>query len=371
MTGAVSAAGGDIRSLSVVNTPRRRPAAVARRLADRLARTPEPDAVRELQRRVAGLLGKEAALLLPTGKMAQQIALRVHADLRRRRAFAGHPTCHLANWEFEGYSAVHGLRFHALGDRHTLFAGADIEGVPEPLAAVVWELPQREIGGVLPDFGALREQIGTARAKGAAVHLDGARLWESAAGYGRSLDEIAALFDSVYVSLYKTLEVPRGAMLAGDREFVEQAWAWAVRLGGESGGNWPLGALGLMALEEIVPRTGRHLEHARALAAAIAATGVAEVVPDPPQTALFHVHLDLPPGPVAAAHAELVEETGLELFHALRTTDHPRRCFFELSVGEGAMDISPTEVAELVTTMTRRAADRASAIATAPERTCK
>jgi threonine aldolase len=368
MTGTTTATGG-IRTLSVVNSPRRDPAAVARRLADRLASTNESNPVRALQRRVADLLGKEAALLLPTGKMAQQIALRVHADRRGRRAFAAHPTCHLVNWEFEGYSAVHGLRFHALGDRHRLFSLADIEDVPEPLAAVVWELPQRELGGVLPDFEALQVQVAAARLAGAGVHLDGARLWEAAAGYGLSLRGTAACFDSVYVSMYKTLEVPRGALLAGDRDFVEEAWAWAVRLGGESVGNWPLGALGLMALDEVLPRTGAHLKRARALAEAIAATGVADLVPEVPHTALFHVHLAESAQDVATAHAELAAETGLELFHAVRSTDHPCRCFFEISVSEGAMEIDPAEVAASVAALVRRAAEHAAARGTQSERT--
>ena len=359
----------DLRSLSVINSPRRRPAAVARRLADRLASDTTPNAVSALQRRIAALLGKEAALLLPTGKMAQQIALRVHAERRGRRAFAAHPTCHLVNWEFDGYSAVHGLRFHALGDRHRLFQRTDIEEVPEPLAAVVFELPQREMGGVLPDFDTLRDQTAAAREVGAAAHLDGARIWEAAAGYGRTLQETAADFDSIYVSLYKTLEVPRGAVLAGDRDFVEQAWAWAVRLGGESAGNWPIGTLGLMALDEVVPRTGVHLERARALAEAIADTGVAELVPDVPHTALFHVHLPESAQDIAAAHAELAAENGLELFHAVRATDHPRRCFFEISVSEGAMEIDPAEVAAFVVAMVRRAAEHAAARSVKVERT--
>lgn len=366
---ADTTAAASARTLSVINSPRRHPAAVARHLADHLAATREPNPVAALQRRIADLLGKQAALLVPTGKMAQQIALRIHADHRGRRAFAAHPTCHLVNWEFEGYSAVHGLRFHALGDRHRLLSLADVEQVPEPPAAVVWELPQREMGGVLPDFDMLLEQVAAARLAGAAAHLDGARLWEAAAGYGRTLQEVAACFDSVYVSLYKTLEVPRGAVLAGDRDFVEQAWAWAVRLGGESAGNWPIGTLGLMALDEVLPRTGAHLERARALAEAIAATGAADIVPEVPHTALFHVHVAGSAHDIATAHAELAAETSLELFHAVRTTDHPRRCFFEISVSEGAMEIEPAEVAAFVAAMVRRAAESATARSATAERT--
>jgi threonine aldolase len=349
------------RSLSIIHSPRRAPAAVARRLADRLAEPGPADLVAALQRRVADLLGKQAALLLPTGKMAQQIALRLHAEHRGLRTFAAHPTCHLTNWEFDGYAVVHGLRCHDLGTRHTLFTAADIEAAPEPLAAVVWELPQREIGGVLPSWETLRAQLAVARSAGAATHLDGARLWEAATGYERPVAEIAGGFDTVYVSLYKTLEVPRGALLVGDTAFIKQAWAWAVRLAGESAGNWPIAALGLQALDEVLPRLGAYRQHARALATAIAGTDVADIVPDPPQTPLFQVHVSEAAAHVAAAHAELRERTGLELFHAVRSTDHPRRCHFEVSVSEGAMTVEPAEVAEFVTAMVRRAHELAGA----------
>ena len=71
------------------------------------------------------------------------------------------------------------------------------------MAAVVWELPQRDLGGLLPEWDDLTEQIAAARATGAATHLDGARIWEAQTYYGRPFDEIASLFDTVYVSLYK------------------------------------------------------------------------------------------------------------------------------------------------------------------------
>ena len=73
----------------------------------------------------------------------------------------------------------------------------------EPPAALVIELPQRDLGGQLPSWDELRTQTGWARDRGAAAHLDGARLWEAAAGYDRSPAEIAALFDTTYVSFYK------------------------------------------------------------------------------------------------------------------------------------------------------------------------
>src|ERR1700710_2798867 len=126
------------------------------RLLDRLpVDTPETGPggpVAQLEDRIAALLGKEAAMFFPSGTMAQQAVLRVHAERTGRRAFAGHPQCHLDVWEQQGYSAVHGLRFQAVGGPYEVMTLQTLREVAEPLAAVVWELPQREIGGELPTW---------------------------------------------------------------------------------------------------------------------------------------------------------------------------------------------------------------------------
>src|SRR6185436_8253445 len=106
---------------------------------------------------------------------------------------------------------------------------ADLEAVNEPLAALLIELPQREIGGRLPAWDDLVAQVTYAREHGAAVHLDGARLWESGPFYDRPLAEIAALFDTVYVSFYKGLGGLAGSMLLGEDDVVTEARAWRSR----------------------------------------------------------------------------------------------------------------------------------------------
>ena len=89
------------------------------------------------------------------------------------------------------------------GDQDRLLTVDDLTAIAEPPGTLLIELPQRDLGGQQPDWDDLRAQTGWASERGAAVHLDGARLFESAAGYGRPLAEIAALFDTVYVSFYK------------------------------------------------------------------------------------------------------------------------------------------------------------------------
>lgn len=307
-----------------------------------------------LERRIAGLLGKEVALFFPSGTMAQQTALRVHAERSGRRGFAAHPHCHLDQWEMQGYSAVHGLWFHQAGDRGELMTVADLAAVGEALAAVLWELPQRDLGGLLPEWDDLRDQVSVARAGGAATHMDGARLWEAQPYYERPLEEIAALFDTVYVSLYKGLQGVRGAVLAGDADTIAAAGVWRTRLGGAIPDAWPLALTALAGLDTLLPRMPAFRDHAIAIAAAINADGVARTVPDPPLTPLFHVHLPAPRRDVERAAETLRADHGVQLYGRLRSGTDPGRCAFEISVGENAMEFTPDEVAALIRELLER-----------------
>lgn len=344
------------RSLSNHSGARRSPHEVLKRLAERITPQTQPqDPVRELEERVADLLGKQRALFFPSGVMAQQTALRVHSERTGRRAFAGHPQSHMHVWENQGYSAVHGLRFHPAGDRHELLTLDDLKAVGEPLAAIVIELPQRDIGGQLPAFADLAAQTRWARDNGAAAHCDGARFWEAQTGYDAAPAEIADLFDTVYVSLYKGLEGVRGAVLAGDAETIEHAAVWRRRLGGAIVDAWPLAAIALMGMDENLPRMAEFKAHAQALAAAINADGFAHTTPEVPVTPVFHVHLPMSREAAQQAAQNLLEDTGIKLFLYARSNPDPRRCSFEVSVGVSALEFAPREVAELIRGLPSRA----------------
>ena len=188
--------------------------------------------IQRLEGRIAEILGAEAAVFMPSGTMAQQIALRIWSDRRGTRTVAFHPTCHLEIHEQKGYQLLHGLHGRLVGDPNSLITLGDLEGIHEPVAALLLELPQREIGGLLPAWHDLVAQTGWARERGIALHLDGARLWEAGPFYERGHAEIAGLFDSVYVSFYKDLDALAGAALAGDAELVAEARVWQRRHGG-------------------------------------------------------------------------------------------------------------------------------------------
>ena len=347
------------RSLFLHSDLRRRPYDMLRSMLAQVNPDTPPHGpngpVAVLERRIASLLDKDEALFFPSGTMTQQVALRIHADRRGRRAFAAHPQSHLEVWEHRGYSVVHGLRCQPVGDRYRLMTLEDLAAAAEPLAAVVWELPQRDIGGQLPEWDDLLAQTVAMRERGAGLHLDGARLWEAQTYYQRPFAEIAALFDTVYVSLYKGLQGTGGAALAGDAAVIAEARVWRRRLGGDVYDAWPLALAALHGLDTLLPRLPAHRDHAVAIAAAINADGVARAFPNPPQTPLFHVHLPVGPDAAMRAADHMLTATGVELFGRVRSAPTPDRCSFEVSVGENAMTLTPGEVVTLIHELLRRA----------------
>jgi threonine aldolase len=334
----------------------RRPASAAaglRAAADAIGPDARPDQygegplVEEFEARFAEMLGKEAAALLPSGTMAQQIALRVHCDRRAVDTVAFHPTCHLELHEHAGYQHLHGLKAELVGGAERLIELADLEALRAPIGALLLELPQREIGGRLPEWDDLVAQVEWARGRGAATHLDGARLWEAAPYYDRSHAEIAALFDTVYVSLYKGLGGFAGCVLAGPEDVIAEARVWRRRHGGALFQLYPLAAAAQRGLDEVVPQMPRFLEHARNLAAALREVPGIDVVPEPPQTPLFHLHLRGDPDALRERAYDLAEERRVWLFRRLTPTVVPGVSKLEITVGEPALEISPEETAEL------------------------
>lgn len=308
----------------------------------------EGGAVRVLETEVGTLLGKPAAVFMPSGTMAQQIALRIHADRRGRRVVAFHPTCHLELHEDKAYQRLHALVGRPVGDGRELLTLTDLEAVREPLAALVVELPQREIGGRLPAWDDLVAQIAFVRAHGAAVHLDGARLWESGPFYGRPLSEVAGLFESVYVSFYKGLGGLAGSMLLGDEDLVAEARAWRSRHGGTLYHLWPYAAAGLAGLRLRLPKMGAYVAHAQAIAAALSGVEGVQVVPDPPQTPMMHLHLRTTAAAVTAGIRRMAIEQRLWTWGGSSPTDTPGTRRVELTVGDATLLLTPVEVATAV-----------------------
>ncbi|MGN6378391.1 MAG: threonine aldolase family protein, partial [Gaiellales bacterium] len=322
-------------------------------LAEATAAEERPDSYGEgerigrLEARIASILGKQAAVFMPSGTMAQQIALRIWCERRGCHTVAFHPTCHLEIHEQMGYNVLHGMRARLVGDTNELITLADLEGIHEPVAALLLELPQREIGGRLPRWDDLVSQTSWARERGIALHMDGARLWQVGPFYERDHAEISALFDSVYVSFYKDLGALAGAAVAGDAELIAEARVWQRRHGGNLVTSHPFVVSAELSLDGRLERIPRFVEHARAVAAAMAAVDGVEIVPDPPQTPMFHVLLRGDRDRLADAALTIAEQRKVFLFGELRSTTSPSVHRHEVTVGGATLALEPEEVAAL------------------------
>jgi threonine aldolase len=304
--------------------------------------------VAELEAEIAGLLGQPAAAFWPSGTMAQQSALRVHADRRQRRTVIFHPMCHLDRHEEQAYQRLHGLTGRPAGDPRRLLTLEDLTAISEPPAALLIELPQRDLGGQQPAWADLRAQVEWAHDRGAAAHLDGARLWESAAGYGRPPAEIAAVFDTVYVSFYKGIGALPGCCLAGPADIIGEAREWRRRMGGTLYGLWPNAASALSCLRRRLPLMPAYLRHARAIAAALGDVAEVRVMPDPPQVPMMHLLLDTTQDGYAAAARRLAEERGIWVWPQAMTTADPGVQKVELSVGDATCALPPDRVRDII-----------------------
>jgi threonine aldolase len=308
--------------------------------------------VADLEAEICRLLGKPAATFLPTGVMAQLAVLRVHADERNRRTVIFHPMCHLEQHEEQAYQRLHGLVGRPAGGRDRLITLEDLTAIAEAPAALLIELPQRDIGGQQPAFDDLAAQVAWARERGAAAHLDGARLWESAAGYGRAPAEIAALFDTVYVSFYKGIGALAGCCVAGPEDVVAQVVEWRRRMGGTLYGLWPNAASALACLSVRLPKFPVYFEHARGIAAALAGVPGVTVIPDPPQVPMMHLLLKVSKDDYAAAARRLATDQGIWTPPTCMPTADPGVQRLELSVGDGTLEFGPAEIAEVFAGLT-------------------
>ncbi|WP_024512863.1 threonine aldolase family protein [Bradyrhizobium sp. ARR65] len=221
--------------------------------------------------RVADLLGKEAAVFMPSGTMCNVAATLVHC--RPGDEILAHESAHLIAREGGAHAALGGLQI-------TPLPGADGQFSPDTLRKALhprtrYQPPQTLLsveqtanigGGTIWKKGVLEELVRIAKAAGLATHMDGARLLNACVATGISARAMAEGWDSAWIDFSKGLGAPIGGVLAGSRAFIDEVWRWKQRLGGSMRQAGICAAACVFALDHHVDRLAEDHANARALA---------------------------------------------------------------------------------------------------------
>ena len=233
--------------------------------------------VHALEAKVASLLGKEASILVPSGTMANQLALRVHT--RHGDEAIVHAGCHILNFEGGAAAALSGVTLRPLessdGTLGAARVAASLHLADDPHLAltrlICFENTHNACGGRVVPQGDVLAVAELARRHGIALHLDGARLMNAQVASGTPARQLAEPFDTVSLCLSKGLGAPIGSVLAGSQAHVDRARRVRKMFGGGMRQAGILAAAGLHALDHHVERLADDHRRARQLAEAIAA----------------------------------------------------------------------------------------------------
>lgn len=271
----------DLRSDTVTRPTRRmREAMAAAEVGDDVYG--EDPTVLALQAEAAELLGHEAALFMPSGTMANQVAIHLHT--RPGDEVVVEATAHSYDWELGAMAVLSGVQPRVVqGDRGELRPASvarEVEARPEVrsrVALVIVENTHNMAGGRLVPQESLEEVSKVCAGHGVAVHLDGARLMNAVVASGRRAAELAGVADTVAVSLSKGLCAPAGSLLAGPAALIDEARRIRKLFGGGMRQVGILAAAGRLALAEMVDRLAEDHAKARRLAEGLLATGRVEL----------------------------------------------------------------------------------------------
>ena len=245
--------------------------------------------VNELQDKVAGILGKEAALFLPTGTMCNAISFNVHC--RPGDEILMHWTAHPLNHEGGGPSALSGAVITPLQGDRGMFTADDVRNSIRyhdrysPRTKVVSiEQTSNAGGGSCWPADLIKDVCAAADEHGLIKHMDGARLFNAVVATGTSAADFAAPFDSVWIDLSKGLGAPVGGVLAGSEDFIAEAWRHKQRMGGAMRQAGIIAAAGTYALDHHIDRLAEDHDNAKHLAVGLSDIPGIEIDPSTIET---------------------------------------------------------------------------------------
>ncbi|MGA1197943.1 MAG: threonine aldolase family protein [Candidatus Latescibacterota bacterium] len=241
----------------------------------------EDPTVNALQDKVAKMLGKEAALLLPSGTMCNQIAYAVHC--RAGDLILMDRTAHPLISEAGGAAVLARATMYPIDGENGMFTSEQMEAVMEPstrykppFRLVCVEQTTNKPGGRIWPLAQIQSVCKTAHDRGALTHMDGARLLNATVATGIDPKDYAEPFDTLWIDLSKGLGAPIGGVLAGSATFIQEAWQWKQRIGGAMRQAGIIAAAGIYALDHHIDRMAEDHAHAKRLAKGIeGAPGIA------------------------------------------------------------------------------------------------
>ncbi|AOT00563.1 threonine aldolase [Exiguobacterium sp. U13-1] len=296
--------------------------------------------IKTFERKMIDLLGHDDAVFFPSGTMAQQIALRIWSDEQDNRKVAYHPLCHLEIHEQDGLKKLHGIEPVLVGEADRLMTIDDVKALPD-VSCLLLELPQRELGGLLPSREELEVICAYARERGIRLHLDGARLLEVLPYYEAEAKDIAQLFDSVYISFYKGLGGVAGAILAGPETFCQEARIWKRRYGGDLISLYPYILSADHYYEQRKDDMAEYHAAAKELASSLNAISGISTRPLEPVSNMFHLYFK--------AEKAVVEEKLIEIQSngkvgiAGYLVEKDSGCATEINIGDSFLALTPDE----------------------------
>ncbi|CAN5450019.1 GntG family PLP-dependent aldolase [soil metagenome] len=290
----------------------------------------EDPTINRLQERVAALLGKEAALFVPSGTQSNQLCVKVHTQPGDE--VLGETECHIFCNEAGAPAILSGVTCKSIEGTNGILELSQLEGKIKPAddhlvntRLVVLENTHNHGGGKVYPLEKIDAISTWARSKGLAIHLDGARLWNAIVATGISAAEWAKRFDTVSVCFSKGLGAPIGSALAGSTEFVAKARKWRKIMGGGMRQAGMAAAAALYALDHHIDRLAEDHENAQIIANAIKEVSCLKLVPEKVDTNL--VWFDVDPEFGSARHvADSLGRQGLRLLtfgpRTLRAVTH-------------------------------------------------
>jgi len=271
--------------------------------------------VRKLEERLAAMLGKEAALFVPSGTMSNQIGIRLHA--RGGDELLCDLNCHIFQYEGGGPAALSGITCRTFEGRNGILELEQIEGQIHPddphatdTKVVCLENTHNRGGGVIYPLEKIAAISKWARCHGLAMHLDGARLWNAVVATGIPLAEWARHFDTVSVCFSKGLGAPIGSALCLPKDRMRDALRFRKLFGGGMRQVGILAAAALYALDHNFDRMADDHRNAQILASAIRDAPGLRTVPETIETNLVWFKIDANRGP-ARAFADLLAQNGV------------------------------------------------------------